>query len=396
MQVDRRRFLFPIAGIVAVLVAAAIVVVAVVVPQRAELDAATARLAAAVEARDAAATAVDEARAALLAAGDEASGLLATVGRGAVADPATLDALAAVTVDAGEPPVTAAVPASPGDAAAIDAVTARVEAETAVLEDRVASLAADRDAVAGASRSVVASVHAWGLNTPTPPHAPADAAAAYTTALDALAEPADDADLVGLVTAFRTAFTTALAAHEVASRSLDAASVQPTIINGTLIANKTFRIPSSYGAGLTPETEAAFAAMQAEAASLGLDLYISSGFRSFASQEAIYGNYVATQGQAEADTHSARPGHSEHQTGLTFDLNSITEAFGSTPEGIWVRDNAHRFGFIVRYPPGKEAITGYIWEPWHLRFVGVPLATELVTTGLTVEEYFGITSAYSY
>ncbi|MGX5681572.1 M15 family metallopeptidase [Schumannella luteola] len=396
MQVDRRRFLIPIAGIIAVLVVAAVVVVAVIVPQRAAVDAATARLEAAVEARDAAVAAAEEARAALLAAGDEASALLSVVGRGAVADPSTLDALAAVTVDAGDPPVPNAVPPAPGDAAAIDAVVERVGAETAALEERAVSLAAERDAVAGASLAVVASVHAWGLNTPTPPHAPADAAEAYTAALSALAEPAADADLVALVTAFRTAFTTALAAHELASRSVDAASVQPTIINGTLIANKTFRIPSSYGAGLTPETEAAFAAMQAEAASLGLDLYISSGFRSYGSQEAIYGNYVATQGQAEADTHSARPGHSEHQTGLTFDLNSITEAFGSTPEGLWVRDNAHRFGFIVRYPPGKEAITGYIWEPWHLRYVGVPLATELVTTGLTVEEYFGITSVYSY
>ena len=135
-------------------------------------------------------------------------------------------------------------------------------------------------------------------------------------------------------------------------------------------------------------------AMAAEAASLGLNLYISSGFRSYWSQESIYNRYVNADGQAAADRYSARPGHSEHQSGLTFDLNSIDESFAYTAEGEWVRDNAHRFGFVIRYPPGKEAITGYIWEPWHLRYLGVAVATELYSTGLTLEEYLGVTSQY--
>ncbi len=170
--------------------------------------------------------------------------------------------------------------------------------------------------------------------------------------------------------------------------------VQPTYIDGILVVNKTYALPSWFGNGLTPETSAAFEAMRAEAASQGLNLYISSGFRSYASQTSIYNRFVANEGVAGADAHSARPGHSEHQSGMAIDLNTISEEFGSTPEGKWVAENAHRFGFIVRYPQGKQAITGYVWEPWHLRYLGVDKATAVYNSGLTLEEYLGVTSVY--
>lgn len=122
-------------------------------------------------------------------------------------------------------------------------------------------------------------------------------------------------------------------------------------------------------------------------------LYADSGFRSYETQEVLYNGYVERSGQAEADRYSAQPGKSEHQTGLTMDVTAdsvgrqLVQSFGETDEGIWVRENAHRYGFIVRYPEGKEEITKYMYEPWHLRFLGIALATEIYESGLTYEEY---------
>lgn len=421
----RARAWVPIAA-AAVLVVALVttLVIVVVVPQqeaRADFDAARIELAQALGQRTAAADSLNSATSDAAAEYGTATGLHSVAIRGLLADPTTLERLIQTrdelvsaagltvaedgTVSAPEAVALEPVPLpeAPADveqlrAAADEArgLIGELEAESAALTEAASAVTGATDATTAAALDVLAAAHAWSVATPAPPHTPADAADAYAAASAALAEPGADADPVALLTDFTAAWSAALSAHEIASRALPADQVQPTVMNGTLIVNKTFRIPSTFGDGLTPETQAAFAAMQAEAASLGLDLYVSSGFRSFGTQQAIYSNYVASQGQAEADRHSARPGHSEHQTGLTFDLNSITEAFGSTPEGIWVRDNAHRFGFVVRYLPGKEHITGYIWEPWHLRYLGVPLATDLAATGLTLEEYFGITSVYSY
>lgn len=171
-----------------------------------------------------------------------------------------------------------------------------------------------------------------------------------------------------------------------------------TYINGILIANKTYSLPSNYGNGLTKETKTAFNQMDADATLLGLNLYISSGYRSYYDQKYIYNNYVAIDGKEKADTYSARAGHSEHQTGLAFDLNSIDESFTNTPEGKWIHDNCHKYGLILRYPKGKENITGYMHESWHLRYVGIDLATKLYNNGnwITLEEYFGIDSKYNY
>ena len=171
-----------------------------------------------------------------------------------------------------------------------------------------------------------------------------------------------------------------------------------TYINGILIANKTYSLPSNYGNGLTKETKSAFNQMNADAKTLGLNIYISSGYRSYYDQKYIYNNYVSRDGQETADTYSARAGHSEHQTGLAFDLNSIDDSFTNTPEGKWVHDNCHKYGLILRYPKGKEHITGYMHESWHLRYVGIELAEKLYNNGdwITLEEYFGIDSKYNY
>ena len=123
---------------------------------------------------------------------------------------------------------------------------------------------------------------------------------------------------------------------------------------------------------------------------------MKSGFRSYYDQRYIYNGYVSRDGVAAADRYSARAGHSEHQSGMAIDVNSTSTSFKDTPEGIWLRDNCHLYGFIIRYPEGKEHITGYMYEPWHIRYVGVELATKIKESGLCLEEYFGITSAYGY
>ena len=175
-----------------------------------------------------------------------------------------------------------------------------------------------------------------------------------------------------------------------------AEEIEITYINGIIIVNKTYALPPSYNpGGLTKEVESAFNEMKKTAEEQGLNLYISSGYRSYERQKTIFNNNVNTYGRSHAETFSARPGHSEHQTGLAFDLNTINDSFADTAEGKWVAENAHLFGFVVRYPKGKEAITGYKYEPWHLRYLGIDLATELFESEFTLEEYLNITSVYA-
>ncbi|WP_226037999.1 M15 family metallopeptidase [Aquibacillus saliphilus] len=133
--------------------------------------------------------------------------------------------------------------------------------------------------------------------------------------------------------------------------------------------------------------------LEAEAA--GLDLVASSGYRSFQRQKQIYERNVETKGQEEADKFSARPGTSEHQTGLAMDVTTaevafaLEQTFKQTDEGAWLAENAHKFGFIIRYPEGDSEITGYSYEPWHIRYVGMDIAKEVYLNQMTLEEYFG-------
>ncbi|WP_010191853.1 M15 family metallopeptidase [Bacillus sp. m3-13] len=127
----------------------------------------------------------------------------------------------------------------------------------------------------------------------------------------------------------------------------------------------------------------------------GIELYARSGFRSYETQEAIFKNEVATFGYEQAVLYVALPGTSEHQTGLAMDITAksvgleLVEAFEGTAEGKWLAENAHNYGFILRYPKGKTNITGYAFEPWHFRYVGVDIAGEIYAKGLTFEEYMG-------
>ena len=171
-----------------------------------------------------------------------------------------------------------------------------------------------------------------------------------------------------------------------------------TYIDGILIANKTYPLPSTYKpGGLTATTNEAFKKMQAAAKLDGINLVIKSGYRSYATQKSTYNYYVSRDGKTKADTYSARPGHSEHQTGLAMDLNIINDTFHNTKEAKWLASNCYKYGFILRYPKGKTNETGYKYESWHFRYVGVDLATKLYNNGdwITLESYFGITSNYN-
>jgi D-alanyl-D-alanine carboxypeptidase len=188
-------------------------------------------------------------------------------------------------------------------------------------------------------------------------------------------------------------------------------------INGILVVNKTYSIPSTYGPAsakgtlgectyedcFTNQTWKAWNSMKDAATFAGIHLKIGSGYRSYQYQNQIYMNYVARDGQAVADTYSARPGHSEHQTGLAMDICStdanvscIDSGFDNSAEAKWLSENCYKYGFIIRYPQGKEDKTGYKYESWHVRYVGTELAKTLYNNGnwVSIEEYFDITSQY--
>ena len=149
---------------------------------------------------------------------------------------------------------------------------------------------------------------------------------------------------------------------------------------------------------LRDEAATALEEMFKKADEEGVHLVCGSGYRSAEFQKVLYDNYVAANGVEAADTYSARPGYSDHQTGLATDLcgsddtYDLSQAFEDTQEGIWLKDNAHKFGFIMRYPKGKDDITGYMYEPWHFRYIGVEEATKIYEKGeyYSFEEYYGV------
>ena len=163
-----------------------------------------------------------------------------------------------------------------------------------------------------------------------------------------------------------------------------------TYINGILLVNKNHPVPRDYAPGLQDDAYNAFLQLSADAASAGFDIQLLSGYRSYDTQDRLYNNYVAVYGQAEADTFSARPGTSEHQTGLAMDVGWIDDSYGDTPSGIWLAQNCYKYGFIIRYPKGKENITGYKYEPWHIRYLGKDVAQAVYNSGLCLEEYLGV------
>jgi zinc D-Ala-D-Ala carboxypeptidase len=135
----------------------------------------------------------------------------------------------------------------------------------------------------------------------------------------------------------------------------------------------------------------------------GVRLLAISAYRSFAAQQRVYGEDLRRFGRTGADRQTARPGFSEHQTGLAIDLGArsgrcaLAACFGSVPEGRWIASNGWRFGFVLRYPKGAEAVTGYEYEPWHLRYVGSALAARIHRAGdPPLETFFGLPAAPGY
>ncbi len=184
--------------------------------------------------------------------------------------------------------------------------------------------------------------------------------------------------------------------------------VTDTSLGILVLCNKNYRLPDSYEAENLEDVPSnyyvndgkeykmskpaldAFIEMSdaAYAQNNEIDLRVVSGYRSKSYQEWLYNHYANSYGQEDADTYSARPRHSEHETGLCCDINIVSVDFENTAAFEWLMANAADYGFILRYPKGKEHITGYIYEPWHWRYVGVETAKAVVESGLTYDEYF--------
>ena len=191
--------------------------------------------------------------------------------------------------------------------------------------------------------------------------------------------------------------------------ALPSVPVQTALINRTassltVLVNKTYPLsPLTYvpaqlttvdGFQMRPETATAWSRLKKDAAARGYSLRMVSAYRSYSYQRDLYHRYVQQYGRAHADRISARPGHSEHQTGLAIDIGlssgscQLTSCFGDTAAGKWVAANAWRYGLILRYPQGTESVTGYMDEPWHFRYVGPSLAAELKTRSITLLERY--------
>lgn len=185
-----------------------------------------------------------------------------------------------------------------------------------------------------------------------------------------------------------------------------------TYVDGYLIVNKTYALPLGFeptnthtsAKGVTAHCAScinndayeAWNVMKADALAVGINLWIQSGYRPYQLQEKLYNGYVERSGKEEADTFSARPGYSEHQTGQCFDINNPSRNFNGTKEAKWIAENCYKYGYIIRYPEGKTDETGYMYESWHVRYVGTDLSYKLYNDGnwITMEDYYGLTSVY--
>ena len=179
----------------------------------------------------------------------------------------------------------------------------------------------------------------------------------------------------------------------------------------SVVVNKGRPLPAGYaprdlvdagGVQLRAEAAEAYRQLQIGAATANVAVSASSGFRAADEQARLHSSYLERYGSVVAESISARPGFSEHQTGLAVDIASpdgscsLLPCFEGTPAGVWAAANAHQYGFIIRYPNGAEAITGYSYEPWHLRYIGVDLARRILDAGITLEEYAGLPAAPGY
>lgn len=166
-----------------------------------------------------------------------------------------------------------------------------------------------------------------------------------------------------------------------------------TTVDGFVLANKKVPLPKNFNPGENANARNHLNQMIQNAKAKGLDIVYRSGFRSYQQQVSLFNSYVQRDGRKAAEKYSSPPGYSEHQTGLAFDVGSnrynkdFLKEYGETPEGKWLVKHAHEYGFILRYPKGKEQITGYQYEPWHFRYVGKKTAKAIYDKQLTLEEY---------
>ena len=240
---------------------------------------------------------------------------------------------------------------------------------------------------------------------------PAANPCAQAAVQQALASGGDDT----VVTAFGggAAFRAAVAAGNAPCIDLSDPARDWVVVNKARPLNPLTFAPTSFGdpalsvdgaGSLRSDASRALDQLSSAADAAGVgSIALASGYRSYDTQVQTYSGQVAQYGQSQGDALSARPGHSEHQTGLAADVVSCAagcgdiDSFGSTPAGSWVAENGWQYGFIVRYVAGQTPVTGYDPEPWHLRYVGVPLATAYHDGGyVTLEQFFGLAAAPAY
>ncbi|MFD1213606.1 D-alanyl-D-alanine carboxypeptidase family protein [Arthrobacter sp. GCM10027362] len=192
-----------------------------------------------------------------------------------------------------------------------------------------------------------------------------------------------------------------------ADYDIDTASSLQVVVNKQRPLDPATYVPSALvrvtGLKVRAEAADAYKKLSRAAKADGVAITLVSGYRSYAQQESLYNDYVRQYGQQVADTLAARPGFSEHQTGLAVDIGNpsgscaLAECFESTPAGRWAAAHAEEYGFVIRYPKGSGEVTGYSYEPWHLRYVGPALAKEFELSGeATLEEFFGLPAAPDY
>lgn len=159
------------------------------------------------------------------------------------------------------------------------------------------------------------------------------------------------------------------------------------IPNNLVVINKEYANDNKLA---REEAKTNFEKLSSDAKELGYYIIAVSVFRDFDYQNELYNHYVETKGLEYADLASARPGHSEHQTGLAIDVMGSNKDYNKFDESVefeWMKNNAHLYGFILRYPLDKEKITGFKYEPWHYRYVGKKVATDIYHENLTLEDY---------
>ncbi len=254
-----------------------------------------------------------------------------------------------------------------------------------------------RSAIAVAAVAVIAMVGGCTSAAPTPTGSPLPGPSQVTPSASPSSSPSPSAS----------------AAFDKKARSIDDPASIWVVVNKQRPLNPINYVPADlvpvpvryvYKPMLRKVAADAVVAMFTAAAAEGAgQLQSQSAYRSYDTQVTVYNGWVRQLGKTQADLQSARPGTSEHQTGLAIDISpypstcALASCFGSTPQGKWLTANAYRFGFILRYPQGKTPITGYTYEPWHYRYIGVSLATEMHRTGIaTLEEFFGLPAAPDY